>query len=607
MQEASARHDELVRDAIEAHGGYVVKTTGDGFHAAFASAARRSRRCGRGAARAGRGAVATPPGPLRVRMGIHSGHADLRDGDYYGTAVNKAARLMSAAHGGQIVVSLATEELVHDGAGRAGRPGRARVARPGATRAGVPGRAPGPRSASSLASRRWTRSRGTCPCRSRRSSGATTTSPAIVALLDDSSLVTLTGTGRRGQDAPRGPGRGRGGAALRRRGVVLRAGVRSTTGRRWPRSSRQRSAACSGRACRLPRASSSTSSVRELLLVLDNCEHLLDEASDFADAVVRSCPNVRVVATSREALDVAGERVVRVRSLDAPRIVGERRRAGAERGGAPVHRSRRGRRRGHRLGRAQLAAVGEICRRVDGIPLAIELAAARTASMSPADVAAHLDERFRLLTGKRRGRVERHQTLRATVEWSYQLLDDDERLVFDRLGVFAGTFDAAGRGRGRRRRRPRRVGDRPRRSSSLVAKSMLVPETGADGTTRYGMLETLRQFARERLDESGDTDRWRRAAAEHYATAARDIGQGTVGPDHVLLGRASAMPTSTTSAPPSAGRSNATTPTSKSSRCASSLRSRKPHRGHPDMGLGALAAKPSALPRRLHPSCARRC
>ena len=106
----------------------------------------------------------------------------------------------------------------------------------------------------------------------------------------------------------------------------------------------------------------------------------------------------------------------------------------------------------------QWTAVGEICRRVDGIPLAIELAAARTTSMSPADVAAHLDERFRLLTGKRRGRLERHQTLRATVDWSYQLLDDDVRLVFDRLGVFAGTFDAAAAIAVAGERRPRRLG-----------------------------------------------------------------------------------------------------------------------------------------------------
>jgi predicted ATPase len=180
----------------------------------------------------------------------------------------------------------------------------------------------------------------------------------------------------------------------------------------------------------------------------------------------------------------------------------------------------------------QWAAVAEICRRVDGIPLAIELAAARTTSMSPVDIASHLDERFRLLTGKRRGRVERHQTLRATVEWSYQLLDSDERTVFERLGVFAGSFGgpAAMAVAGGEGLDSWEVTDA---LSSLVAKSMLGADTGPDGTSRYALNETLRQFARERLDESGDTDRWRRAHAEHYASWAEDAGYGLTGPDDV--------------------------------------------------------------------------
>ena len=253
----------------------------------------------------------------------------------------------------------------------------------------------------------------------------------------------------------------------------------------------------------------------------------------FADAVLRSCPKVRVVATSREALDVAGERVMRVRSLPAPEAVAR---------GSDLVETAAVRLFADRAADAgtetawddrQWTAVGEICRRVDGIPLAIELAAARTTAMSPADVAAHLDERFRLLTGKRRGRVERHQTLRATVEWSYQLLDDDERGVFDRLGMFAGTFDVQAAV-------TVASGDDldswqvAEALSSLVAKSMLVPETGPDGMTRYGMLETLRQFARERLDEIGETDRWRRASAKHYANSTREIGHGITGSDHVL-------------------------------------------------------------------------
>jgi predicted ATPase len=273
--------------------------------------------------------------------------------------------------------------------------------------------------------------------------------------------------------------------------------------------------------------------VRELLLVLDNCEHLLDDAGGLAGAVLRRCPKVTLLATSREALDVVGERVLRVRSLDAPAVSATT----VELVGSAAVRLFTDRCTDvgtePEWDEQQWAAVGEICRRVDGIPLAIELAAARTTSMSPLDIAAHLDERFRLLTGKRRGRVERHQTLRATVEWSYQLLDNDERVIFDRLGVFAGSFDA-----------PAAVsvagGDDldswavTDALSSLVAKSMLGAETGPDGTSRYAMNETLRQFSRERLDQSDDTDRYRRALAEYYANWTRDAGYGLTGPDDVL-------------------------------------------------------------------------
>ena len=273
--------------------------------------------------------------------------------------------------------------------------------------------------------------------------------------------------------------------------------------------------------------------VRELLVVLDNCEHLLDEAGALAEAMIQECPGGRLVATSREAFGVRGERVVRVRSLDAPdpsatgeallqsaavRLFEDR---AADAGAVTTWND------------AQWAAVGEICRRVDGIPLAIELAAARVVSMRPAEIAAHLDERFRLLTGTRRGRVERHQTLRSTVEWSYQLLEADDRAVFDRLGVFAGTFDTAGASA---------VASDDELDSwrivdsiaSLVAKSMLVVEDGPDETTRYAMLETLRQFARERLEEAGDADRWRRRHAEYYVTFAEAAGPGLRGPDEVV-------------------------------------------------------------------------
>jgi hypothetical protein len=180
--------------------------------------------------------------------------------------------------------------------------------------------------------------------------------------------------------------------------------------------------------------------------------------------------------------------------------------------------------------------VAEICRRLDGIPLAIELAAARVTAMSPAEIATRLDERFRLLTGGRRSRVERHQTLRAAVEWSYSLLDAQERSLFDRLGVFVGSFDAAAV--------EAVVIDADLEGSevleclvSLVEKSMVLVEHADEATTRYRLLETLRAFGRERLETAGETDNWRRRHAEYYAAFCERAGPELEGADELVWGR----------------------------------------------------------------------
>jgi predicted ATPase len=178
---------------------------------------------------------------------------------------------------------------------------------------------------------------------------------------------------------------------------------------------------------------------------------------------------------------------------------------------------------GFAIDASNAAAVGEVCRRLDGVPLAIELAAARVTSMSPAEIARLLDERFRLLTGGRRTAVERHQTLRATVDWSYSLLDERERTVFERLGVFVGSFDAAAVTRCRHRR-ARHVGCA--RRARGTGRQVDAPGGGnRGGTTRYVLLRRCGRIAHERLDESGDADRWRRRHAEHYATIAEAIGE----------------------------------------------------------------------------------
>ncbi|MCJ7672425.1 MAG: hypothetical protein MUP67_10350, partial [Acidimicrobiia bacterium] len=270
---------------------------------------------------------------------------------------------------------------------------------------------------------------------------------------------------------------------------------------------------------------------RALLMVLDNCEHLLDAAGRLAESVLGDCAGVRILATSREALGVDGERLIPVRSLGLP-ADGDPAMATASDAVRLFENRGAAARPGFTIDASNAPSVVEICSRLDGIPLAIELAAARLAAMSPAEIAGHLDARFRLLTGGRRLAVERHQTLRSAVDWSYALLGDHERAVFDRLGVFVGSFDASAASA---------VAavdgieswDVLDALTSLVSKSMLMAEETSDGTTRYQLLETLRQYARERLDESGGTDSYRRLHAEHYARFTEQAGPALLGPDEL--------------------------------------------------------------------------
>ncbi len=377
MRAALARHDAILRDAVEMHDGHVVKTTGDGLHAAFALAHDALV----AALDAQRALVAedwTLPEALRVRMGLHTGEAELREGDYFGPAVNRAARVSAAAHGGQIVASGTTADLVRDGLAPdvelvdlgehrlrdLGRSERiVQVVHPD-----LPAEFPPLRSLEAHP--------GNLPIQLTSFVGRDDDVARIVAMLDDASLVTLIGTG--------GVGKTRLAIQVAAE-VVPRFGDGAWFCELAPAddgdSMAQVVAATLGCVQR-PGLSMVESiveylKVRELLLVLDNCEHLLDEAGALAEATLAACPSVTVLATSREALEVDGERVVRVRSLGAPepsatreqllesaavRLFGDR----ASDAGATGDWSE-----------AQWSAVGEICRRVDGIPLAIELAAAQ--------------------------------------------------------------------------------------------------------------------------------------------------------------------------------------------------------------------------------------
>ena len=257
---------------------------------------------------------------------------------------------------------------------------------------------------------------------------------------------------------------------------------------------------------------------RHLLVILDNCEHLLDAAAELVGRVTESCPTVTVLATSREPLGVAGERVWAVPSLSAAtegvRLFCDRAEA-ADATFSPAE--------------GDLAVIAEICERLDGIPLAIELAAARVRVMTAADLAERLHDRFRLLRGGRRG-LERHQTLAATVQWSYRLLPEAERVLFDRLSVFAGGFDLAAAEAVCADDRVDRL-DVAGDLAALVDKSMVVADR-AGNHARYRLLETLRQFGEERLDETAQAGERRDRHLRYFLGVAHEARRHYEGRAH---------------------------------------------------------------------------
>jgi predicted ATPase/DNA-binding XRE family transcriptional regulator len=269
---------------------------------------------------------------------------------------------------------------------------------------------------------------------------------------------------------------------------------------------------------------------RSVLLLLDNCEHLLNAAGALAVDILRSCREVRILATSRQALGVDGEQVFGLTplSLPAPSETSIQAVGASDAVSLFVQRATAAR-RDFCLNPGNAAAVGEICRRLDGLPLAIELAAPRVAAMRPAEIAGLLDERFRLLTRGRADAADRHQTLQATVEWSYALLTETERRIFNCLGVFPASFDAAAAADV--------VGacglqwwDAIDGLTALVSKSMVAEEEGPDQTSRYRLLETMRVYALEQLAAAGELELLRHRHAEHYAAFAEQAGPELLGP-----------------------------------------------------------------------------
>ncbi len=499
MSAAMARHDELVQAAAVDNRGSVFVTGGDSFGVAF-------HRAGDAVAWAEQVQVESAqenwPGgvELRVRVGLHTGETDERANGYFGPAVTVASRIAAAGHGGQTLASGVTAALV-DGS----RFRDLGVFRLDGVVDGQRIMQLGDRSFPQL--RTDDGHRGNLPRHVGKLIGRTAELDLVNDAFDRSRLVTLVGPG--------GIGKTRLAIAVAHRwemsfgGAAWFVELASTAS---PQEVPRAVADVLG-VQEQPGRSLTDSVVRSLsnrraFLVLDNCEHVVDGAAEMVRAIASGSPETWVLATSREGLALDQEQLIAVPPLDpagsAVELFNERASAASQ-----VF-----------DGLGDRPEVEEICQRLDGVPLAIELAAARIRSLSPADLVDRLDDRLRLLSGGRRGSVERHRTLRATIQWSYDLLTPEERMLFQRLSIFAGPFDlkaaeavAADVGV--------QPGLEPRTRSgggadldpvdvdqllgSLVDRSMLTVESG-QFSRRFRLLETMRQFGAEHLLAAGQTD-----------------------------------------------------------------------------------------------------
>ena len=547
MRIALARHDALLRQAVVAHDGHVVKTTGDGLHAAFARAPDALA----AALAAQRALIAEAwelPRPLRARMGLHSGVADERDGDYYGAAVNRAARLMQAGHGGQVLLSEATYELVRDappdgtmlvdlGEHRLKdliRPDRVyQLSAPD-----LPAEFPPLRT---LDIRPNNLPLQTTPLLGRERE--------VVAardrlLRDDVRLLTLTGPG--------GTGKTRLSLQVAAEvvdqladGVFFIALAPISDPNLVPATIAQELEIrdVGGR----PVLDSLKDYLRgrQILLVLDNFEQILSAAPVVADLLEVSS-GLKVLVTSRAPLQLRAEHELAVPPLALPdpqRLPALD--ALAQYGSVALFIERAAAiRPDFAVTDENAPAVAEICVRLDGLPLAIELAAARIRLLNPRAMLARLERRLSLLTGGARDLPARQQTLRGTIAWSYDLLDEAERTLFRRLSIFVGGFTlAAGSWV---------AGDGPTGGpaasavthnpapeildalASLVANSLLRQEEGPDGELRFGMLETIREFASELLDASGEAQALRDRHLDFYLAFAMTANVRLRGPDQLV-------------------------------------------------------------------------
>ncbi len=527
MRAALARHDALLREEIARYNGHLFKTVGDAVYAAFADPL-----VAMGAALAAQQRLfATSwdvPGGVRVRMAVHTGAAESQDGDYVGPTLNRIARLLSAGHGGQILLSETTRALI-EGALPAGVTvrdhGRHRLkdlAQPERIfqliAPGLPDVFPPLRTLDAFPNN--------LPRQLTSFVGREREMEEVAALVPATQLVTLTGPG----------GSGKTRLALQVAADLVEAfadgvwlvGLEALTD---PALVEPAIASVLGVRDQIHRPLLDTLTdflrPRSLLLLLDNCEHLLTPSARVAESLLRACPHLRLLATSQERLGVPGEVVYPVLSLSVPdprhpaipeqlthfaavRLFVER---------AALSQPR------FALTRENAPAVAQVVHRLDGIPLAIELAAARVKVLAAEQIAARLDDRFRLLTAGSRTEMPRHQTLRAVLDWSYELLSDEERAILRHLAVFAGgfTLEAAEAICGERAAQI----DVLDLLGRLVEKSWVVFEEEAP---RYRLLETVRLYGQELLRAAGEEAAAHRRHRDWYLQLAEQAEPALAGP-----------------------------------------------------------------------------
>lgn len=499
MSASLEQHDAIMRSAVAAHGGYVFTTAGDSFAVAFSRASDAVAAAVRAQAELDGAAWAGPP--LRVRMGVHLGEARERDGDYFGPVVNTTARVEAAGHGGQVLVTEAVraaagltdttdlgpvllrdhaEPIVVHQLGRASF-APLRVVDPELTNLPVP--------------------------RSRLV-GRTDEMVRVRKSLGEHRLVTITAGG--------GAGKTRlalevGDAELTHRpdGVWFVDLTAVAHDEDVPIAVTQAiGLSIDGQDA----TEELTDFLRDksILVILDNCEHVVDAVADLVDRLLADRSTARFLATSREAIDVDGEVVHVMAPLDSEGADAPAVRLFVERASAlDADLS---------YDATELATVGEICRRLDGSPLAIELAAARALVMAPGELLAGLDDRFRLLSGGRRRNKQR--TLEATLAWSYDLLEPAEQSLLRVLGVFVDGFDVEAAAAV--------AGLRPVATidllDGLIAKSLVVRVERAV-PTRFRLLETVKAYAEDRLVDSGEAATVRDAHLSHFADRSDEGGR----------------------------------------------------------------------------------